>query len=64
MAITTEQIKELREATGAGRDVADHAVVMGNPARQAGYVCKCATKLTAEGAGKYRCPACGDQYTF
>ena len=53
---------------GAGsvvtRDVPDHAVVMGNPARQAGYVCKCATKLTADGAGKFRCPACGDQYTF
>ena len=53
---------------GAGavvtRDVPDHALVIGNPAHQAGYVCKCATKLIEDGEGKYLCPACGDRYTF
>ena len=45
-------------------DVADHALVFGNPARQAGYVCRCATKLIEEAPGQYRCPACNDRYTF
>ncbi len=53
---------------GAGavvtRDVPDHALVIGNPAHQAGYVCKCATKLIDEGADGFVCPSCGDRYTF
>ena len=53
---------------GAGavvtKDVADHALVIGNPARQAGYVCKCSTKLIAQDTDKYVCPACGDRYAF
>jgi acetyltransferase-like isoleucine patch superfamily enzyme len=46
------------------RDVREHGLVLGNPARPAGYVCKCATKLVEESAGHYRCPACGDRYSF
>jgi UDP-2-acetamido-3-amino-2,3-dideoxy-glucuronate N-acetyltransferase len=53
---------------GAGavvtRDVPDHALAVGNPARQVGYVCKCATKLVEEEAGSYVCPSCGDRYSF
>ena len=37
---------------GAGtvviRDVAPHALVVGNPARQVGWVCECSKKLSAE----------------
>lgn len=46
------------------RDVPDHALVLGSPARPAGYVCKCATKLIEETPGQYRCPACNDRYSF
>lgn len=44
------------------RDVPDHGLVLGNPARLAGYACACATKLIETGDGAYRCPACGETY--
>jgi UDP-2-acetamido-3-amino-2,3-dideoxy-glucuronate N-acetyltransferase len=47
---------------GAGavvtRPVAAHALVMGNPARQRGWVCWCGVKLGRQ----LLCPACGRQY--
>lgn len=53
---------------GAGavvtKNVPDHALVLGNPARQIGYVCKCAAKLQQQDNNSYLCPNCGEQYTF
>lgn len=49
---------------GAGstvtKDVPAHALVVGNPARQIGWVCKCGQKLQEDGT----CPACGQAYHF
>jgi acetyltransferase-like isoleucine patch superfamily enzyme len=46
------------------RDVPPHALVVGNPARQAGYVCKCASKLMEDGNDKFHCPECNESYIF
>lgn len=47
---------------GAGavvnRNVADHALVVGNPARQIGWVCKCGERLSDD----FECLVCGSKY--
>lgn len=49
---------------GAGavvvKDVPDHALVVGNPARQIGWACECGTSLDSNN----QCPACGRNYDF
>lgn len=54
---------------GAGsvvrRDVPDHALVFGVPARIRGWMCRCGRKLRlppSSPAGKAVCAACGDRY--
>jgi UDP-2-acetamido-3-amino-2,3-dideoxy-glucuronate N-acetyltransferase len=53
---------------GAGsvvtHDVVEQALVVGNPARQVGYVCRCATRLISRGSGLFSCPECGEEYLF
>lgn len=50
---------------GAGavvtRDVPDHGLVLGNPARLAGYACRCGRNLEVRGEA-WACPSCGERY--
>jgi len=57
---------------GAGavvaRDVPDHGLVVGSPARLKGFVCRCGRKLVVEHKSadtiEMRCPVCDDTYSF
>ena len=40
------------------KDVPDYALMVGNPARQTGWVCRCGQKLRED----LGCPACGKKY--
>lgn len=42
------------------KDVPEHALVVGNPARQIGWVCECGFKLDENG----RCVKCGCNYSY
>ncbi len=51
---------------GAGavitRNIPDHALVYGNPARIKGWVCECGAKLDFNGNGEAKCHSCLQQY--
>lgn len=43
-------------------DVPDHALMLGVPAKQAGWVCECGQKLCPDGMAQFRCPDCERNY--
>ena len=51
---------------GAGavvkEDVCDYGLVVGIPARQIGWVCKCGVTLKKIIKNRTNCPACGNKY--
>jgi len=52
---------------GAGsvvtHDVPDFSLVMGNPARLTGWMCRCGVKVEVE-EGAARCPSCAREYVL
>ena len=59
--VTIGQYAFVGAGTVVTRDVADYALVVGNPARQKGWMCRCGIKLQVEGADT-RCGSCGAGY--
>ena len=59
--VTIGQYAFVGAGTVVTRDVADYALVVGNPARQTGWMCRCGIKLQVEGASA-RCGTCGAVY--
>lgn len=53
---------------GAGavvtKDVPDYALILGNPGKIAGWMCRCGTRLEKQEERKWICPACKQGYDF
>ena len=66
--ITIGQYAFIGAGTVVIRDVPDFAMVVGNPARQIGWMCVCATKLVAPSVSKsdspLTCSSCGSSFTL
>ena len=43
-------------------DVPDHALMLGVPARLAGWACECGCRMPNDEAGTISCPRCGTEY--
>jgi acetyltransferase-like isoleucine patch superfamily enzyme len=66
--ITIGQYAFIGAGTVVIRDVPDFAMMVGNPARQIGWMCVCATKLVAPSSPKSEppltCSSCGSLFTI
>ena len=56
--ITIGQYAFVGAGATVNRDVPDHALVVGNPARRIGWACRCGVRLE----GNLQCAACGTRY--
>jgi UDP-2-acetamido-3-amino-2,3-dideoxy-glucuronate N-acetyltransferase len=59
--VTIGQYAFVGAGTVVTRDVADYALVVGNPARRTGWMCRCGIKLQLDGDAA-RCASCGTAY--
>ena len=55
------ELKVLMDDIDKIKDVKDYELVVGNPARKLGYVCRCGERLM-ECQNSYICKACGRRY--
>lgn len=58
--VTIGEYATVGSGSVVAKDVPEHALVVGNPARQIGWVCKCGFKLDENG----RCVKCGCNYNY
>ena len=59
--ITIGRYALIRAGAVVTKDVPDHALLVGNPARIVGWMCVCGVKLRMNG-NKSACPTCNKQY--
>jgi UDP-2-acetamido-3-amino-2,3-dideoxy-glucuronate N-acetyltransferase len=59
--VTIGQYAFVGAGTVVTRDVPDFALVMGNPARRSGWMCRCGIKLRTNGR-MLTCETCGSRY--
>ena len=59
--VTIGQYAFVGAGTVVTRDVPDFALVMGNPARRSGWMCRCGIKLRTNGR-RLACETCGSRY--
>lgn len=59
--ITIGQYALIGAGTVVTKDVPDHALIVGNPGRVTGWMCRCGVKVVVKGK-KGACPTCKDQY--
>ncbi len=62
--VTIGKYSLIGAGTVVSKDVPDYALVYGNPAKQAGWVCKCGTKLTTMPGNSLECTECGQKYVI
>jgi len=61
--VTIGQYAFVGAGTVVTHDVPDFALVIGNPSRRSGWMCRCGIKLQPNG-GKMRCDVCGTAYVL
>lgn len=61
--VTIGQYAFVGAGTVVTHDVPDFALVIGNPSRRSGWMCRCGIKLQPNG-GKMRCDVCGTTYVL
>jgi UDP-2-acetamido-3-amino-2,3-dideoxy-glucuronate N-acetyltransferase len=60
--VTLGQYSFVGAGTVVIRDIPDYALVVGNPSRQIGWMCRCGVRLRESNGNTLVCPECGQRY--